>query len=217
MQDRFVRFIAAALAGTPECAQRANQFDGTPWLRRRKILAAPEQVQFVAGQMVVHPKLGVGEIVNIEEREPLAGFSHYYVVDIASKQLIVRVPVRNAAKLGMRPVMSVPKLDRVFQVLRSLPAELPAGYKERQALVEEKLKTLRPLMVAEAVRDLFWHGKLDHLTQADTQLLQRGRELLESEMVAATGGDRSEIMARIDSALQEVADIPLLNPASDPR
>lgn len=180
-------------------------------------MAAPEQVQFVAGQMVVHPKLGVGEIVNIEEREPLAGFSHYYVIDIVSKQLIVRVPVRNAAKLGMRPVMSVPKLDTVFQVLRSLPVELPTGYKERQALIEEKLRTLRPFTVAEAVRDLFWHGKMDHLTQADTQLLQRGRELLESEMAAATGSDRSEIMARIDSALQEVADTALVASGSDPR
>lgn len=179
-------------------------------------MIAPEELQFAKGEMVVHPKLGVGEIVNIEEREPLVGFSRYYVVDIVSKQLIVRVPVRNAAKLGMRPVMSAPKLDRVFEALRSLPVELPADYKQRQAMVDEKLKTLRPLPVAEAVRDLYWHGKADHLTQADTQLLERGRELLESEIAAATGRDRSEIIARIDSALQEWADTTPVPSAANP-
>jgi CarD family transcriptional regulator len=169
-------------------------------------LIAPEELQFAKGEMVVHPKLGVGEIVNIEEREPLVGYSRYYVVDILSKQLIVRVPVRNAAKIGMRPVMSAPKLDLVFQVLGSLPGELPTDYKERQAIVDEKLKTFKPLPVAEAVRDLYWHGKADHLTQADAQLLERGRELLESEIAAATGSDRSEIMNRVDSALHEWVD-----------
>ncbi len=166
---------------------------------------------------MVYPKLGVGRIVDIEQREPLAGFSRYYVVDIISKQLTVRVPVRNAARLGMRLVMSAPKLDSVFEALRSLPEQLPAGYKERQACIDEKLKTHSPLSVAEAVRDLFWHGKMSHLTQADAQLLDRGRELLVSEMAAATGSDRSEFIARIDSALQAAAALTVATPAGAPR
>lgn len=179
-------------------------------------MAVPEDVQFAAGDKVVHPKLGVGRIVDIEQREPLAGFSHYYVVDIISKQLTVRVPVRNAARLGMRRVMSAPKLDSVFEALRSLPMQLPTSYKERQACIDEKLKTHSPLAVAEAVRDLFWHGKMGHLTQADAHLLDRGRELLVSEMAAATGSDRSEFIARIDSALHAAATPALATPAGTP-
>jgi CarD family transcriptional regulator len=159
-------------------------------------------MQFSTGDKIVHPHRGPGRIVDVERREFLEDEKRYLVIEIPAFEMTLHVPLRKAAKLGVRPAMTRAKLARVLATLRSKPWRLPDDYKERQAAVWEKIRTARPGPTAEAIRDLTWHKQRDHLTKKDSELLQRGLEFLAAEMALVLDTDVTDADARIGSALE---------------
>ena len=158
-------------------------------------------MQFTVGDLVVHPQYGAGEIVGAERPGSLEDFENSYIIHIAQQDLTLYVPRHRMAELGIRPVMSQAKLTQVMEALRSMPKILPDDYRERQQIVEEQLKTGSALPIAEAVRDLTWHERREHLTKKDTELLGRGRDFLVNEMALASGEEVSVIEETLDAAL----------------
>lgn len=141
---------------------------------------------FSVGDKVVHPGIGAGIITGTEDQELVAGFGHYYVIDIPSRGSTVYVPMSSADALGMRPAMSRGKIAQVLHALAGKPGLLPKGHSERQEELEERLRTDQPLLIAEVVRDLSWHEMAAPLNTRDKELLARGRSLLVGEIALVT-------------------------------
>ncbi len=158
-------------------------------------------MEFSVGDKVVHPHHGPGQITGVEHRELLDGKKRYYVIEIPSMQLTVRVPRHKVDHVGVRPAMSHAKVARVLDTLRSRPGQLPKDHKERQESVWEKIRTSRPILTAEAVRDLTWRSQYAHLTKKDSELLKRGQDYLAAEMALVSDSEVSEASAKIESAL----------------
>lgn len=158
-------------------------------------------MQFSIGDKIVHPHRGPGRVVDVEQREFLEGEKRYYVLEIPAQGMTVRIPVRKADELGLRPAMPRATVARVLHTLGSKPHRLSKDYKERQEIVWEKIKTGRPIATAEAVRDLNWRKRRDHLTKRDSELLQRGQDFLAAEMALVLDTDVSEANKSIESAL----------------
>jgi CarD family transcriptional regulator len=160
-------------------------------------------MELSVGDQVVHPKFGAGEITGVEQLELVEGFDNYYVIAIGDRGLVLRVPIRKMEELGVRPVMTPSRLDRVLETLRSTPARLSTDFKTRQARIKEKLKTGRPLKIAEVVRDLTWHKRQSHLSPTDTRLLNQGQEVLATEIALVTDTKLFEARQMIDTALTD--------------
>lgn len=158
-------------------------------------------MQCSIGDKVVHPIHGAGQVTGVEHQELVEGFKHYYVIKIAGKGLTVLVPMRKMDELGVRPVVSRAGLARVLDTLGSKPRELPEDYRERQGRIRERLRTGSPIQVAEVVRDLTRYQRLDHLTRADSRLLDRGRELLAAEIALVADTKVTDANEMIDAAL----------------
>ncbi len=158
-------------------------------------------MQFSVGDKVVHPHHGPGRITAIERKEFVDGLKRYYVIEIPSQGLTLYVPRQKVDKVGVRLAMTPAKLSRVLDTLRSSPHRLPKDYKERQEYVQEKLRTGRPIPLAEVVRDLTWHRLHAHLTRKDADYLQWGRDFLAGEMALASDTEITEIDEGIDAAL----------------
>lgn len=158
-------------------------------------------MEFSIGDKVVHPIHGSGLVTGVEHEELVEGFEHYYVVEIVDKGLTVFVPTRKASELGVRPATPRAELVHILQILRDKPQELPEDYRERQVPLQEKLTSGSLTQVAEVVRDLTWHERLDHLTAADSRLLDQGRDLLASEMALVTDGAVDDAHQVIDNTL----------------
>jgi len=158
---------------------------------------------FAVGDKVMYPHRGAGKIVGVENLELVEGFEDYYVIEIPRDRLTLRVPSGKASDLGLRPVMTKTKMSRILRVLRSEPVDLPNEYKERQQLIEVKLRTCSAKEIAEAVRDLTWHEERAHLTKRDNDLLSQGRDLLASEMAMATDVEAMEVQITIDATLDK--------------
>ena len=152
------------------------------------------------GDKVVFPKRGIGQITGLESLDLVEGFERYYVIEIPDG-LTVSIPVRKAAELGLRLVMSRTKLAHVLRELGSSPRPLSEDYRERQAWVRERLATGAPIRIARIVRALTWHERRAHLTQADTDLLTRGRDFLSAEIAIVTGTEVVDARQTINDAL----------------
>lgn len=157
--------------------------------------------KFSVDDPVIHPRHGAGRISALEHEELVEGFEHYYVIDIAEKGLTVRVPVRTASKIGIRPAISRAKIRQVMETLRAAPKRLPKDFKKRQARVKDRMKTGRATAIAETIRDLAWHERRKHLSKTDADVMRRAREMLASEISVVTGNGLIEVNERIDKAI----------------
>jgi CarD family transcriptional regulator len=156
---------------------------------------------FAIGDKVMHPRFGAGKITGESHRELVAGYANYFVIEVVGTGATAYVPMQKMDELGVRAVMSVAELAKVLARLCSDPKLLSSDYKQRQARIEELLKTHQPVTLAEVIRDLTWHRRRKHLTQKDEALLNRGRELLASEMALATDAPIADVHAAIDAVL----------------
>jgi RNA polymerase-interacting CarD/CdnL/TRCF family regulator len=73
---------------------------------RRDGVREEETMVFAVGDKVVHPNIGAGTVTGTKEQELIAGFKHYYIIDIPAWESTVYVPVRKADELGLRSVLS---------------------------------------------------------------------------------------------------------------
>jgi CarD family transcriptional regulator len=178
------------------------------------ILIAEVYMEFSIGDQVIDPRYGPGQITGVEELEMVDGFHNYFVIEIPEKSLAVRVPIRKMEDLGLRLIMSAEKLAQILDMLTSKPTLLVDDYKVRQARIQEKLKTGRPINVAEVVRDLSWRKFADRLTKAEITMLSDAQDQLAAEMALVNGTEptdaKAEIMTLLDTAAEAYQDQELL-------
>jgi CarD family transcriptional regulator len=158
-------------------------------------------MQFAINDKVIHPRHGAGTITSIQQRGPEDETKSYYVIEIPAQRLTVYVPSQQMEQIGVRPAISLAKVPRVLDTLKSAPHRLPENREERQEEIGEKLGTGHVMQMAEVVRDLTWHRRQAHLTKRDSDYLNQGRERLAAEMALASGTEVSEANRAIDAAL----------------
>ena len=75
------------------------------------------EINFKINQRIVYPSQGVGRILEIFEKQFNDKTTQYYKIYIDVSDMIVMVPVDNAAMLGIRPIVSA---DEALAALESL-------------------------------------------------------------------------------------------------
>lgn len=158
-------------------------------------------MDFSVADKVLYASRGAGTIVGVEHQELVDGFEDYYVIEMRSQRLTLRIPVRMMGELGVRRVVRRDELPIVWETLSSTPQSLPDDFKERQEQIKQKLRTGRLLDIVEAVRDLSWRELQAYLTKADAKLLARSRELLVDEVALVLDKENVEAEQMIDEAL----------------
>ena len=157
---------------------------------------------FTVGETVVYPNHGAAVIEDIETRQ-IKGEDHDYLVlrIVSQTDLIVRVPARNVDLVGVRDVVDLAGLERVFDVLRAEHVEEPTNWSRRYKANLEKLHSGDVLKVAEVVRDLWRRDHERGLSAGEKRMLARPRQILVSELALAekTNEDKAEI--RLDEVL----------------
>lgn len=158
-------------------------------------------MEYAIGDKVLYPNRGAGTIVGIEHEELVDGFEHYYVIEVESQRLTLRVPIRMMETLGVRRVMEPDDLSGVLDVLGSPAESLPDDFKERQEQIRELLRSGSPVDVAYAVRDLSGREQQTYLTKADSKLLAQGREILADEVALVLDKENVAAEQILDDAL----------------
>ena len=159
---------------------------------------------FRVGDKVVYPHHGAATIIKREKIDFGGEKQDYFVLEIVTDQLTVRVPVANAVERGVRPVISKNKARQVFQTLRDEPQEAGANWSRWYKLLTEKINSGDIFQVAEVVRDLDYAQKVKGISPALKRMLAKARLIITSELQFTLDIDEDEAVARLDRALPKV-------------
>lgn len=157
-------------------------------------------VEFVAGDLAVHPSHGVGRVARIEERGTNAGPAAFYVLEILESRLKVMVPVEAAARVGLRRVMGRAESDEILAVLRAPEVAVGAQpWNRRFRAYSDMVKSGQPLEIAKVLRDMNRLRTGKELSFGERRLLDQARGLLLQELALARRVPASEVEQEIDA------------------
>jgi RNA polymerase-interacting CarD/CdnL/TRCF family regulator len=112
-------------------------------------------------------------------------------------------PVAQAENVGLRPALSDAQVKRLLRALKEPPNSLSFDFRERQTIIEERLKETDVFVTAEVLRDMTWYGQSRGLTKRDTQLLQRAEDLIAGELALIWDVEVSEATEQVQAVLTE--------------
>jgi CarD family transcriptional regulator len=171
-----------------------------PKPRRAKKVPSP----FSVGDYVVYPHHGAATIIKREKIDFAGEKQEYFVLEIATDQLTVRVPVDKAVDLGVRAVISQNKARQVFRTFKEEPQEAGKNWSRWYKLLTEKINSGDIFQVAEVVRDLTYAQQVKGISPALKRMLAKARLIIISELRFALDLDEEEAIKRLDRALPKV-------------
>ncbi len=159
---------------------------------------------FAVGDKVVYPHHGAATIIGKEKREFKGEKQNFYVLEIATDQLIVRVPAASAIERGVRPVISKSKARQVFQTLRGEPQDAGSNWSRWYKVLTEKINSGDIFQVAEVIRDLDYAQKIKGISPALKRMLAKARLIIISELEFSLDVSEEEATKRLERALPKV-------------
>ncbi|GMQ92716.1 MAG: hypothetical protein BMS9Abin12_0193 [Acidimicrobiia bacterium] len=162
---------------------------------------------FKVRDKVVYPHHGAATIVKREKIEFAGEKQEYYVLQVATDQLTLRVPVENAIERGVRPVISKNKARQVFATFKDEPQEAGANWSRWYKLLTEKINSGDIFQVAEVVRDLTYAQQVKGISPALKRMLAKARLIIVSELQFSLGLSEEKTIEKLDRALPSI-DLP---------
>ena len=152
----------------------------------------------------MYPHHGAATIIKKERLEFGGEKRDYFVLEVATDQLIVRVPTSKAVDLGVRPVISKSVARKVFSTFKEDPQESGSNWSRWYKLLTEKINSGDIFQVAEVVRDLTYAQQIKGISPALKRMLAKARIIILSELRFALDLGEEEALKRLDRALPKV-------------
>lgn len=156
--------------------------------------------KFSVGDKVVHPQHGAATIAKKVKQEFNGEKLDYYVLDIATEQLTVMVPIDGMEDL-IRPVITKTAARNVLKSLKDEPEEAGSNWSRWYKVLNEKMTSGDIFQVAEVVRDLSYAQQTKGISPALKRMLSKARLTLISELAFSLQIDEEEATKRLDRAL----------------
>jgi CarD family transcriptional regulator, regulator of rRNA transcription len=166
--------------------------------------SAAKKYPFGVGDKVVYPHHGAATIVKKERIEFDGDVQDYFVLEIATDQLTLRVPASAALERGVRPVISRNKARQVFAVFKEEPQEAGANWSRWYKLLTEKINSGDIFQVAEVVRDLTYAQQVKGISPALKRMLAKARLIIVSELQFSLDLSEEDTIKKLDRALPKV-------------
>ncbi len=173
-----------------------------------------KKVDFKPGQYVVYPTQGVGKLLRIEEQTFAGQKIKMMVIDFERNHMTLRVPLDRAEISGLRPLMSIKKMDEAIASAKGKAGAKRMIWARRAAQYEENINSGDPMKLAEVVRDLQRRSASEPMTFSARQLYLRALERMAQEFAVLHKMDIDEASDKIEDILGIPKEIDL-NAADD--
>jgi CarD family transcriptional regulator len=157
-------------------------------------------MEFNVGDKAVYPAHGVGVIKGIETKDLEEVRQTFYVLKILDNGMTIMVPVHNANAIGMRPVISLTQVDKVYDILRD--RDVPTDnqtWNRRYREYMNKIQTGDPIEVGKVLRDLALLRCDKNLSFGERKMYDQARSLLVQEISVAKDCDEKTVEAEIEA------------------
>ena len=153
------------------------------------------------GEIIVHPKHGVGEIMKIEAMELANIKSNFYIVKMEQSKLTIRVPLEKQYQVGLRKISSKKNVEEVFTTLKLKPKIRRVMWSRRAQEYDAKIYSGDIIKIAEVIRDLFRKNNQPEQSYSERQMFQMALERLAREVAAVEKTDYFQATEKIENTL----------------
>lgn len=147
-------------------------------------MAENDNFDFKAGDNVVYPVHGVGQVEGIE-KQTIAGMDiALYVVSFEKDRMRLKIPVAKAQSSGLRKLSSSDRLDDALETLKGRSRVRRTMWSRRAQEYETKINSGDPVAIAEVLRDLKRSNDDTEQSYSERQIYQSALERLAREVAA---------------------------------
>ncbi len=155
---------------------------------------------FQVGDRVVVPNYGVGKIRMVDAMHMEGRSYEVFVIDILANGMEYRAPVDQAGANGLREIIPLSAVEKVYEVLRDrdTPADKQT-WNRRYREYTNKIKTGDPLEVAAVLRDLARLKAEKTLSFGEKKMYDQAHSLIVQELAAAKGVDENALKSELET------------------
>jgi len=152
---------------------------------------------FNIGDYAVCPGHGVGQIVDIEEREIGGSKLYFYITKIIANGMTVMVPT--SSENGIRGLVDPKEIDDVYELLNDHDVKVDnSTWNRRYRDYMEKVKTGSLLEIADVLRSLFLLKNKKNLSFGEKKMLDQCKELIVQEIAIINSQEKGDIGTKIE-------------------
>ncbi len=167
--------------------------------------AKPAKPDFKKKEHIVYPAHGVGQIVDIEDRE-VAGINlSLYVITFEKDKMTLRVPIAKAKAVGMRRVSGPDVIKNALTTLKGRARIKRTMWSRRAQEYEAKINSGDLISIAEVVRDLHRGEGQPEQSYSERQLYEAAIDRMAREVAAADGIGEDAAVRKLESVLHKDA------------
>ncbi len=162
---------------------------------------AATDVSFVAGDLVVYPSRGVGEVIKIESEVIDGHKTELFFIRFDHDHMTVRVPLSKASSLGLRNLSTLPALQTALTVLTGRATRSHTPWSRVAHEYATKINTGNLVLIAEVVRDLHQQKIQKARPYAHQMLYEQALDHLTRELAAVEQIKLDAAIAQLDRLL----------------
>lgn len=158
----------------------------------------PKPVNFKAGDKIVYPAHGVGEITEVKIKRIGLEDHKFYEINILESGMRCMVPTNQADAVGLRKVIDKITIDKIYKILGQRNVKVDTQtWNRRYREYTQKIKTGSVFEMAEVLRDLTVLGKGKDLSFGEKKMFDTVRDLLVSEIAIAKSRTQDKILGEL--------------------
>jgi CarD family transcriptional regulator len=136
-------------------------------------------MNFQVGDKVIHRSYGLGEIIELDEKELSGTKTRYYVVQV--QNLTLWVPIESSHQSSLRFPTPENDFEKIFTILKSPAEPLSDDRLDRKNTLSALMNDGTLESVSQVVRDLSAYHQIKKLNDNDTSTLRRAMDFLLNE------------------------------------
>ncbi|HEY1096740.1 MAG TPA: CarD family transcriptional regulator, partial [Alphaproteobacteria bacterium] len=160
---------------------------------------------YKAGDMVVYPAHGVGQVEGVENLS-IGGLDvTLYTITFAKDRMRLKLPLQKVKTSGLRPLSTKDQMQTAMQTMRGRARIKRVMWSRRAQEYEAKINSGSPIQVAEVLRDLRRNAMGAENSYSERQIFQAALERLASELAAIEKIGEADAAQKLQNVLTEAA------------
>lgn len=164
----------------------------------KAIVPTVKPINFKAGDKIVYPAHGVGEITEVRVKRIGTEDHRFYEINILESGMRIMVPTGQADTVGLRKVIDKVTIQKIYTILGQRNVKVDTQtWNRRYREYTQKIKTGSVYEMAEVLRDLTVLGKGKDLSFGEKKMFDTVRDLLVSEIAIAKSRTQDKILGEL--------------------
>ncbi len=160
-----------------------------------------KNLEFSAGDYVVYPTHGVGQVTGVEEREIAGQDLQLFIINFEKERMLLRVPIDKVEDSGLRKLSSEKTIEMALKTLKGRVRIKRTMWSRRAQEYEAKINSGDPIAIAEVVRDLHRNADQPEQSYSERQMYQAALERLAREYAACEDLDHDTAVEMMEDSM----------------